>query len=49
MGGWGAEAPYNQYYDVREFEKIRAWGIQDAEFEMLSASMSQKLTDFLQR
>jgi hypothetical protein len=25
MGGWGIEDPYNQHYDVKEFEKIRAW------------------------
>ena len=25
MKGWGADDPYNQLYDVREFEKIRAW------------------------
>jgi hypothetical protein len=25
MQGWGIDDPYNQHYDVREFEKIRAW------------------------
>ncbi len=25
MQGWGEDDPYNQYYDVREFEKFRAW------------------------
>jgi hypothetical protein len=25
MKGWGVDDPYNQLYDVREFEKIRAW------------------------
>ncbi len=25
MQGWGINDPYNQHYDVREFEKIRAW------------------------
>ena len=25
MKGWGIEDPYNKLYDVREFEKIRAW------------------------
>ena len=25
MQGWGTDDPYNQHYDVREFEKIRAW------------------------
>jgi len=25
MKGWGIDDPYNQLYDVREFEKIRAW------------------------
>ena len=25
MQGWGIDDPYNQLYDVREFEKIRAW------------------------
>ena len=25
MQGWGIDDPYNQYYDVREFEKIRAY------------------------
>ena len=25
MQGWGIEDPYNKLYDVREFEKIRAW------------------------
>ena len=26
MGGWGVDDPYNKYYDVKEFEKIRAYG-----------------------
>lgn len=25
MKGWETDSPYNQLYDVREFEKIRAW------------------------
>jgi hypothetical protein len=25
MGGWGVDDPYNRYYDVKEFEKIRGW------------------------
>jgi hypothetical protein len=25
MGGWGLDDPYNEHYDVKEFEKIRAW------------------------
>lgn len=25
MQGWEIDSPYNQLYDVREFEKIRAW------------------------
>ena len=25
MKGWGIDDPYNQYYDVKEYEKIRAW------------------------
>jgi len=25
MQGWGADSPYNKLYDVREYEKIRAW------------------------
>ena len=25
MQGWEKDSPYNQLYDVREFEKIRAW------------------------
>jgi hypothetical protein len=25
MQGWGIDDPYNQLYDVGEFEKIRAW------------------------
>ena len=25
MQGWGINDPYNKHYDVREFEKIRAW------------------------
>jgi hypothetical protein len=25
MKGWGIDDPYNQKYDVREFEKIRVW------------------------
>lgn len=25
MGGWGLDDPYNKLYDVKEFEKIRAW------------------------
>jgi hypothetical protein len=27
MQGWEADSPYNQLYDVREFEKIRVWVI----------------------
>ena len=27
MQGWGIDDPYNKMYDVREFEKIRAWVI----------------------
>ena len=25
MQGWGIDDPYNKLYDIREFEKIRAW------------------------
>jgi hypothetical protein len=25
MQGWGLDDPYNKLYDVREYEKIRAW------------------------
>ena len=25
MQGWGIDDPYNKLYDVREYEKIRAW------------------------
>ncbi len=25
MQGWGIDDPYNQHYDVREYEKIRVW------------------------
>ena len=25
MKGWGIDDPYNKLYDVREFEKVRAW------------------------
>jgi len=25
MGGWGIDDPYNKFYDVKEFEQIRAW------------------------
>jgi len=25
MKGWEVDSPYNQLYDVREYEKIRAW------------------------
>ena len=25
MQGWGIDDPYNKHYDIREFEKIRAW------------------------
>ena len=25
MQGWGINDPYNKHYDVREFEKVRAW------------------------
>jgi len=25
MQGWGVDDPYNKLYDVREYEKIRAW------------------------
>ena len=28
MQGWGVDDPYNQFYDVREYEKIRAWVVQ---------------------
>ena len=28
MQGWGIDDPYNQLYDVREFEKIRAWVVE---------------------
>ncbi|MBE9545282.1 MAG: hypothetical protein IMF02_12355, partial [Proteobacteria bacterium] len=27
MQGWEIGSPYNKLYDVREFEKIRAWVI----------------------
>ncbi len=27
MQGWGIDDPYNKLYDVREFEKVRAWVI----------------------
>jgi hypothetical protein len=27
MQGWEIDSPYNQLYDVREYEKIRAWVI----------------------
>lgn len=27
MQGWGTDDPYNQHYDVREFEKVRAYVI----------------------
>jgi hypothetical protein len=27
MKGWGIDDPYNKLYDVREYEKIRAWVI----------------------
>ena len=25
MGGWGLKGAYNRHYDVKEFEKLRAW------------------------
>ena len=25
MKGWESDSPYNQLYDIREYEKIRAW------------------------
>lgn len=25
MEGWGSDDPYNKHYDVRKFEKLRAW------------------------
>ena len=25
MQGWGIDDPYNQHYNVKEFEKLRAW------------------------
>ena len=25
MQGWGVDDPYNKYYDVREYVKVRAW------------------------
>jgi hypothetical protein len=31
MQGWGIDDPYNQYYDVREFEYIRAWFVRAKE------------------
>lgn len=31
MQGWGIDDPYNQHYDLREFEKIRVWVIRVTE------------------
>lgn len=31
MKGWGIDDPYNQLYDVREFEKVRAWVVRVTE------------------
>jgi hypothetical protein len=31
MQGWGVDDPYNQHYDVREFEKIRVWFVRAKE------------------
>lgn len=31
MQGWGIDDPYNQHYDVREFEKIRVWVVRVTE------------------
>ncbi len=31
MQGWGPDDPYNQHYDVREFEKMRVWVIRVVE------------------
>ena len=31
MQGWGIDDPYNQHYDVREFENIRAWFVRAKE------------------
>ena len=31
MKGWGLDDPYNQLYDVREFEKVRAWVVRVTE------------------
>lgn len=28
MQGWGIDDPYNKLYDVREYEKVRAWVLQ---------------------
>ena len=28
LKGWGINDPYNKYYDVREFEKFKAWVIE---------------------
>ncbi len=31
MQGWGIDDPYNQHYDVKEFEKVRVWVIRVVE------------------
>ncbi len=31
MQGWGLDDPYNQHYDVKEFEKVRVWVIRVVE------------------
>jgi hypothetical protein len=31
MQGWGVDDPYNGYYDVREYEKFRAWVVKMTE------------------
>lgn len=36
MQGWGIDDPYNQHYDVREFEKIRGWIVRVKELVPMS-------------
>ena len=36
MQGWGIDDPYNKLYDVREFEKIRAWVVRVKEVVPMS-------------
>ena len=45
MQGWEIDSPYNRLYDVREYEKIRAWVIRVKEVIPMPG-MSPAITPF---